>query len=124
MAKMVTSLRIKKPILYFAFPLLLFAFFISQSLSLSPLNFLQNNLFASSGTFPSAQFKNSPVGFEFYKSSIGSTPGSKDGFVSRGNNYVLFLTPSEAVVTLASNQNISNQKNKPVTSSSSGIIIY
>ena len=114
---MVTSLRTKKTILYFVFPLLLFAFFISQSLSLSPLNFLQNNLFASSGTFPSAQFNNSPVGFELYKSDIGPNPGSKDKFVSRGNNYALFLTPSEAVVTLASNQYVSNQKNNPVTSS-------
>ncbi len=114
---MVTSLRTKKPILYFVFPLLLFIFFISQSLSLSPLNFLQNNLFASSGTFPSAQFKNSPVGFEFYKRNTDLNPGLKDGFVSRGNNYALFLTPSEAVVTLAASQNVSNQENKPVTSS-------
>jgi hypothetical protein len=116
MAKMVTAQR-TKTVLYFVLPLLLFAVFVSQSSSVSPLNFLQNNLFASNDTFPSAQFKNSPVGFELYKSNTGSIPGSKDRYVSRGNNYALFLTPSEAVVTLAANQNISNRENKPATNS-------
>ena len=113
---MVTAQR-TKTVLYYVLPLLLFAVFISQSSSVSPLNFLQNNLFASNDTFPSAQFNNSPVGFELYKNNTGSIPGSKDRYVSRGNNYALFLTPSEAVVTLAANQNISNRENKPATNS-------
>jgi len=73
--------------LYLLIPLFILGVVVSQTATLK-------NLFASSNTFPSAQFKNSPIGFELYEAN-GVTK-----YISRGNNFALFLTPTEAVVTL------------------------
>jgi len=97
----VNKRRINKS-LYIVLPLLLIGVFVSQT-SLSPLIPLKN-LIASSNTFPSAQFNNSPIGFELYDNAYknnGIAKKSDTTYVSRGNNYALFLTPSEAVVTLS-----------------------
>ncbi len=130
---MVTSNYVNRTVnksLYIILPLLLisifvFKIFFAQTSSytsttltpvkLSPVELLpiQPAIASTNSPFPSAQFNNSPIGFELYDSISTSTfSQSKTTYVSRGNNYALFLTPSEAVVTLSNvNNNVNSNLN-------------
>src|ERR1051326_6326338 len=58
----------------------------------------KNQAIHSGGPAPSAQFYNLPMQFE---PNVGQT-GSKVQFLSRGPGYTLFLTPTQAVLSLRS----------------------